>query len=145
LNLIRVMPAKGLDTLMATSRYLAKLIGPLFLAIGVGMLLNGRLYQTMGEQFLASYALIYLSGILALPVGIAIVLAHNVWAPDWRILVTVLGWLAIIGGVVRIVFPLFVQHVGGSLMHSAAMPLIAGIVVLVLGLVLSFFGYRGNA
>ncbi len=99
----------------------------------------------MGEQFLASYALIYLSGLLALPVGTAIVLAHNVWAPDWRAIITVLGWLAVIGGAVRIVFPQFVQHVGGAMMHAAAMPVIAGIVMLVLGGVLAFFGYRGQA
>jgi hypothetical protein len=144
LNLIRVMPAKGQDAFMTTSRYLAKLIGPVFLAIGVGMLLNGRIYQTMGEQFLSSYALIYLAGLLALPVGIAIVLAHNVWAPDWRLIITVLGWLAVIGGAVRIVFPQFIQHVGGAVMHVAALPVIGGIIVLVLGLVLSFFGYRGK-
>jgi hypothetical protein len=145
LNLIRVMPAKGQDSVMATSRYLAKLIGPLFLAIGVGMLLNVELYRAMGEQFLSSYALIYLSGLLALPVGIAIVLAHNVWVGDWRVFITILGWLAIIGGIVRIVFPQFVQHVGGALMHTAAMPVIAGIVMLVLGGVLAYFGYRSNA
>jgi hypothetical protein len=140
LNLIRVMPAKGQD--MQTSRYLAKLIGPVFLAIGLGVLLNAPLYRSMGEQFLASYALIYLSGLLALPVGIAIVLAHNVWARDWRAIITVLGWLGIIGGIVRIVFPQLVVSVGTTMFQQPAMPWIAGIGVLVLGGVLAFFGYR---
>jgi hypothetical protein len=45
LNLIRVMPAKGQD--MATSRYLAKLIGPIFVAIGIGMLVNGAFYRDL--------------------------------------------------------------------------------------------------
>ena len=43
----------------------------MFLAIGIGMLLNAPLYRAMGEQFLGSYALIYLSGLLALTAGIA--------------------------------------------------------------------------
>ena len=127
---------------MATSRYLARLIGPVFLAIGVGMLLNAPLYRVMGEQFLHSIPLIYLSGLLALPVGIAIVLAHNVWEASWRVLITVFGWLAVIGGAVRIVVPQFVQHVGGAIMHLAALPFIGGLVVLVLGGVLAWFGYR---
>ncbi len=134
------MPAKGQD--MQTSRYLAKLIGPVFLAIGLGLLLNAELFRAMGEQFLQSYALIYLSGLVALSAGIAIVLAHNVWAPDWRAIITVLGWLAIVGGVARIVFPQFVVSVGTAMFHQPAMPWLAGIGVLVLGGVLAFFGYR---
>ena len=127
---------------MQRSHYLAKLIGPVFLAIGIGMLLNAPLYRVMGEQFLHSIPLIYLSGLLALPVGIAIVLAHNVWEASWRVLITVFGWLAVIGGAVRIIVPQFVQHVGGAVMHLAALPFIGGIVVLVLGGVLAWFGYR---
>jgi hypothetical protein len=143
LNLIRVMPAKGQD--MPISRYLAKLIGPLFLAIGLGLLVNAPAYRMMAEQFLASYALIYLSGLLALPVGIAIVLAHNVWAPDWRVIITILGWLAIVGGTMRIAFPQFVASVGIAIFHAGAVPLVAGLAVIALGTVLSYFGYLRTA
>jgi hypothetical protein len=129
---------------MASSRYLAKLIGPVFLAIGIGMLLNAPLYRAMGEQFLGSYALIYLSGLLALPVGIAIVLAHNVWTADWRVIVTIFGWLAIIGGVVRIVFPQFVVSIGTAMFSSSALPFVAGIAMVVLGGLLAYFGYRSS-
>ncbi|MGH6991326.1 MAG: hypothetical protein ACREE3_15620 [Stellaceae bacterium] len=130
---------------MQRSIYLAKLIGPVFAAIGIGMLLNGQIYRGMGEQFLSSTALIYLSGLLALPVGIAIVLAHNIWAPDWRVLITLLGWLSMIGGVFRIVYPQLVQSLGGAIFHLAAVPAAGGTLLLVLGLALSFFGYRGTA
>jgi hypothetical protein len=130
---------------MQRSIYLARLIGPVFAAIGIGMLLNGQIYRDMGEQFLASTALIYLSGLLALPAGIAIVLAHNVWAPDWRVLITLLGWLATVGGVFRIVYPQLVQSLGGAIFHLAAVPAAGGALLLVLGLVLGFFGYRGKA
>ncbi|MGH6728211.1 MAG: hypothetical protein ACREB8_16960 [Pseudolabrys sp.] len=130
---------------MPTSRYLAKLIGPVLLAIGLGLLLNTQQFRTMGEQFLSSYALIYLSGLLALPVGIAIVLAHNVWTPDWRAIITVLGWLAIIGGVARIVFPQFVVQIGIALFDLAAVPFLAGIGMIVVGALLGYFGYLRTA
>jgi hypothetical protein len=129
---------------MLASRYLAKLIGPLFLAIGAGMLLNGKIYSAMGEQYLASYALIYLSGLLALTFGIAIVLAHNVWTANWRVIITLFGWLAIIGGASRIVFPQFIQRIGATILHLAAVPIVGGIVALALGGVLCNFGYRGR-
>ena len=71
---------------MIASRYLAKLIGPLFLVIGAGMLFNRQIYATMVEQYLSNYALIYLSGLFGLTVGIMVVLAHNVWTPNWRVI-----------------------------------------------------------
>ena len=56
----------------------------------------------MAEEFLRSRALIYLSGLLTMTAGLAIVLTHNVWVADWPVLITMLGWLATIGGAVRI-------------------------------------------
>jgi uncharacterized membrane-anchored protein YitT (DUF2179 family) len=59
LNLIRVMPAKGQDNFsMQTSVFLAKLIGPLFLAVGVGLIASAAAYRKLAEKFLACHALI---------------------------------------------------------------------------------------
>lgn len=127
---------------MQRSCYLAKLMGPVFMAMGAGMLLNAPVYHVMGEQFLSSYAFIYLSGLLALPIGIAVVLAHNVWEASWRVLITVFGWLAMIGGIFRIVYPQLVQRAGGVIFHLAAAPVVGGLVLLALGGVLAWFGYR---
>jgi len=128
---------------MLASRYLAKLIGPLLLAIGAGMLLNGGIYGAMAEQYLSNYAMIYLSGLMALTVGIAVVLAHNIWTPNWRVIITLFGWLLVIGGAIRIVYPQFLERLGGgSILYLAAARPVGGVVVLALGLVLSNFGYR---
>jgi hypothetical protein len=127
---------------MQTSRYLARLIGPVALAIGVYIVFNVGAFRVMVEQFLASYALIFIAGLLALIGGLAIVLAHNVWTRDWRVIITVVGWLALIGGAVRIVMPQLVVSVGGAIFaHAVALPII-GIVVVLAGAALSFFGYR---
>jgi hypothetical protein len=126
------------------SRFIAKLTGPVLLAMGAGMLLNGAIFHPMTEEFLASYAFIYLSGLLVLPLGIAVLLVHNVWAPDWRVIITLLGWLAMIGGVFRIVYPQLVQRVGGVIFHLSAAPPLGGTVLVVLGGTLSYFGYRNK-
>ena len=83
-----------------TSRYLARLIGPVALAMGAYIVLNGAAFRIMVGQFLASYALIFLAGLITLTAGLAIVLVHNVWTRDWRVIITVFGWLAVIGGCV---------------------------------------------
>jgi hypothetical protein len=126
---------------MQRSIYLAKLIGPVFVVVGVGMLLNTHLYLVMAEQGLRSYVLIYLSGILTLTAGLALVLAHNVWEADWRLIITLLGWLGVIGGTFRILWPQEVVEVGRAVIaHSEAL-MFGGFFVLVLGGVLSYYGY----
>ncbi len=59
-------------------------------------------------------------------------------------LITLLGWLAMIGGVFRIVYPQLVQRVGGALFHLSATPAAGGTVLVVLGGALSFFGFRNK-
>jgi uncharacterized membrane protein len=127
---------------MQTSRFLAQLIGPVLLVIGIGMLANRAGYRTMAQEFLKSRALIYIAGLLALVPGLAIVLTHNVWAADWRLVITLLGWLAVIGGVFRIVFPQEVTKIGTRVIAQDATMLVGGAVTLALGALLSFFGYR---
>ena len=51
---------------MQTSQAIARLSGPVFSAIGIGMLTNQAVYREMGGQFLNGYPFIYFSGILAL-------------------------------------------------------------------------------
>ena len=134
------MPAKGQDT-MQTSLYLAKLIGPTLIVIGIGMLINRDGYRDMAREFLGSRALIYLAGLFAFVPGLAMVLAHNVWAADWRVIITILGWLALIGGAFRILFPQEVTRIGNRVIANPSTMLIGGGVTLLLGAILSFYGY----
>jgi hypothetical protein len=126
---------------MGNSVYLAKLIGPVLLAVAVGLFANGKHYRAMAEEGLRSSILIYLSGLLTLTAGLAILLAHNVWTPDWRILITLLGWLAVIGGAIRIVHPQTSQDVGRWFLKYPHGMTIAGAIWGIVGLVLCFFGY----
>jgi hypothetical protein len=141
LNLIRVMPAKGQDTSMPTSIFLAKLMGPVLLAAAVGMLLNQAGYRAMAQEFLRSPALIYLSGLLTMLAGVAIVLNHNVWVADWRVLITIFGWLAAIGGAARIMLPSRVKIVGEAMLRKPRTMMIGVGIWLVIGAIFCFYGY----
>lgn len=126
---------------MANSVYLAKLIGPVMLAVAIGLFANRTHYRTMADEALRGTVLIYLTGLLALIAGLAIVLGHNVWTADWRILITLLGWVALIGGIVRVVRPQTTQEIGRRMLDSPHAMTIAGAVWGIVGLILSFFGY----
>jgi hypothetical protein len=126
---------------MQRSIYLARLIGPPFIAAGVGVLFNAAVFRALYEQFVISPALLYLSGVIALPVGIALVLAHNLWVKDWRVIVTIFGWLMVIGGVARMVAPQLAQIVGGAVIDTPYALPASGVVIAAIGCVLSYCGY----
>jgi hypothetical protein len=140
LNLIRVMPAKG-RTSMAHSKLIAGLVGPLLAAIGVAMLINRNLFPAMIGELAHNTGLIFLSGLLVLLAGLAIVRVHNVWTGGWRILVTVIGWLAIASGLVRMWFPQGAAPIAEALGGVATGLWIGGLVTLALGAFLSYKAY----
>jgi len=128
---------------METSLFLAQLIGPVLIVIGVGLLLKQTEFREMATDFLSSRALIFVSGLLTLVTGLAIVLTHNVWEFNWPVIITILGWLSIFGGVFRILFPDSVQSMGTSMLDKPAVMTVSGAIQIVLGLWLSYVGYMG--
>jgi uncharacterized membrane protein len=139
------MPAKGQDIPMHTSLVIARLLGPLFSTIGIGMLTNNDSYRQIGAQFLASYAIIYLSGIVVLLMGLIILNVHNVWGRNWRSVITTVGWVFTMAGMWRIIAPQFVPFVGGAILANRGFFTGAGIVLLALGGFLTFKGYVSAA
>jgi hypothetical protein len=126
---------------MSTSVFLARLIGPVMLVIGLAVFANPRGFREMAEEFMASRALMFLSGFLIMPAGLAIVLTHNLWTADWRVLITIFGWLNAIGGALRLFGPLFVVKAGHAMLNKPYFTTIAAAIWVVLGLLFCFFGY----
>lgn len=140
MNLIRVMPAEGWDT-MLTSVYLARLMGPVMLAVGIGMLVSPGAYRALAAEFLKSTALIFLSGLITMTAGLAILLSHRVIAPDWRTLITLLGFAMLAGGALRIIVPDRAAAIGNDLLARKGTMRLAAALWLLLGAILTIAGY----
>jgi hypothetical protein len=126
---------------METSIFIAKLMGPYFLVAGVGMALNASGFRDVMKAFLKNDATIYLAGVLALALGLAIVNVHNRWALEWPLIITVFGWLSILSGIMRMTFPKLVAKIGSGIFESRAVMTVGGVSAIVLGAILSFLGY----
>ena len=127
---------------MSTSIFLARLIGPVLLVVGLTALTNPRGFREMAEEFIASRGLIFLSGFLIMPAGLAIVLTHNVWSMDWRVLITIFGWLNVIGGAVRLFRPPFLFKIGKVILKQPHYISIAAAIWIVFGLLFCFYGFQ---
>ncbi len=124
---------------MQTSVTIARLVGPIFAVVGVGMLTSQAAYREMAGQFVSTFPLIYFSGILFMVAGLAILNVHNIWKRDWRITITLLGWALTIIGAFRIMAPPFVSFLGVPVMATELF-IVTGFILLGIG---SFFTYMG--
>jgi F0F1-type ATP synthase membrane subunit a len=126
---------------MATSKLIAGLIGPALVAAGIALLVNRQVFPEMMTQLSQNYAVIFLSGILSLVAGIAIVRVHNIWTGGWPVIITIFGWLLILGGLVRMWFPQKASNIAASFSNDPPFLLVAGVIVLLIGAFLSFKAY----
>ncbi len=126
---------------MDPSLTIARLIGPVMSVIGIAMLANGATFHLIAEQFLQNYPLIYMSGVLVLLAGLAILNRHPRWTADWRSLITAIGWAFTTAGTFRILAPQFVTFLGGKILIGSGFIAGLGIGLLALGGFITFKGY----
>jgi hypothetical protein len=126
---------------MTTSKLIAGLVGPTLVAGAIAVLLNLGTWPALVEQAFRDPALIFVSGFPLFVAGLAIVRAHNRWEGNWPVLVTIVGWLALLGGLSRILFPTRLAPIAvGAVQSTGVLPGVA-VVLLVVGVFLSLKGY----
>jgi hypothetical protein len=79
----------------------------------------------------------YLAGALWFVAGLSIIRAHNHWTLSWSVLITLLGWFVMLGGLSRMFFPEPIQQ--GS--QNASVVFAFQMVLLAIGIVLTFKAY----
>jgi hypothetical protein len=128
---------------METSYFLAKLIGPVFLVAGLAVLIRPQRTRQLGREFVDSEALIFLSGMITLPVGLAIVIVHNVCVAGWPVIITIVGWLLVLAGIARMLAFDGVRSIGRKMIEKTSLFAVPGAIMAALGAYLSYQGYLG--
>lgn len=120
--------------------FVAQVAALVYLSIGIGMLVDKAYYKKLFDDIFKDTSAIYLGGFMALIAGFAIVTYHNVWEQSWVVLVTIIGWLALVKGVLLLAFPSSFLAWSKSLFGPKNMGTYS-FIILVLGLVFGYFGF----
>lgn len=86
--------------------FLAKLLGLYCIAISISIFAHAQATVEIMKAMLRDPPLLYITGLLGMTAGLAIVLAHNVWSGGaLPILVTLFGWTSLIKGALLLALP----------------------------------------
>ena len=120
------------------SKRIAGLVGPTTIVVVLGEypLVQPHLYDRQIPP------VAYISGVLLFVAGLAILRIHNKWVRDWRVLVTITGWIALLSGVQRtLMADAYTQFVRDSSKNPTAFIIVESVLLLI-GIVVTFNGYK---
>lgn len=125
---------------MESSQFLAQFMGLYMVLIAIPLLVNPVNFQKRYESFINNSDEMLFAGVFTLMLGLAFVLAHNIWVANWRILITLFAWMTLIEGISMIYFPEKTQSVFKKLGKKVPC-MFFGIVNLLIGLFLTLKGF----
>jgi hypothetical protein len=132
---------KGGDC-MELSLLLAKIIGLILMLVAVALLINKKNVDLLFSLYKHPEA-VFVTGILETVLGVVFILNHNIWTLDFRGIITIVGWILLVRGIGRVLFPSRVTRMLKKFkkMQSVIAPLL--IFVFLIGTYLAYMGFTG--
>lgn len=118
----------------------AKIISLIYLSFGIGLLFNKDYYAKVIGDLLDNSAYMIFGGFMAIILGFLILENHNIWVKNWTVLITIIGWVALIKGVFLLAFPKSFD-IYKPLLKAENLTKFLAPFVIILGLVFAYFGF----
>jgi len=112
-----------------------------YIAVGIGILINRDFYKKLFQGFSENAFALYLGGIAALVIGYLIVAFHNTWTMDLSVIITIIGWIALIKGILILIRPKIMIALTKAMVKKEGFLKVEAVAVIILGLALSFLGF----
>ena len=120
------------------SIFMARIIALIYIPLGIAMMTGQIKAKEMFADYEKSSVTTLFVGIFAVIAGTFLATYHNIWVKNWTIIVTILGWVAVVEGVLFIAFPKPALNVGKKISkNEKAWSFFA----LIVGLILGYFGF----
>ncbi len=113
-------------------------LGLYMLAAGIGLLTDSKGFAGMIDEFKRNRTLTYLASILAFAIGATVITLHDIWGTPLEIIVSLIGWAALVEGFLMLAFARPFFAVIGAVPFTENVIRIYAIFVLALGALLLF-------
>jgi hypothetical protein len=133
------------ETQAATTRFCARVIGALMLIIGAVVIVRFDDLAQMMPGILRDEPLSFVIGIFTLIVGLILLVAHHHWSSPTAIVVSLIGALTILRGLILMLAPGFAAGIADRMAQAAPGAWIAGGVAVLIGLWLTYAGWLAKS
>ncbi|MEC7838459.1 MAG: hypothetical protein VX777_00305 [Chlamydiota bacterium] len=125
---------------MDISIFLAKVFGIYLIVSGLLYAFKHNTMRYVINDYFDNNAVVMLGGIMSLMIGILLMVSHSVWEPNWKIVITVFGYMTFFKGIMHLFFPSTASS-WASKMTDGSYFVYISIVTLMLGIYLTYVGY----
>lgn len=121
------------------TNYLAEIWGISMVIIPLALLVNQKYLKKLFAE-VESESTMFFGGIISLIIGLAMILSYNVWAKNWQVIITILGWLTLLKGLSCLFCPECMKKWARKMESSQWLP-VALVVAVFIGLILTYLGF----
>ena len=126
---------------METSYLLARIIGPYMLIAAIAIYANRDIFDRLIDDIEDQPLLLMSMGAFTLILGLLMLQFHNVWSLDWRVLVTLIGWITLIKGALVIIAPQSFIKIAKHYKSNDTLLNIQAVIAVFFGIFMSYMGY----
>jgi hypothetical protein len=128
---------------MNTSTFLSKVLGIYLVLVSSAMLVNMHQFITLINGLMNDAPLLFVIGFFTLILGVIMVVSHNVWEWNWRVVITLIAWMTLLKGACLIFSPAWMhQATDVFLMQDLNVAYAAAGFDFALGMLLMYFGFK---
>ncbi len=126
---------------MASTIFLAKVIGWYFVILGLFLIARKQTMKAAIADLVPDSGLMVIIATITLLLGLLLVISHNVWVMGWPVIVTIIAWLVLISGLLRLFAPEVSVRLGQKWAGSPTSVIVAAIIYIIVGLYLLYKAY----
>lgn len=127
---------------MDVSKLLSKVSGILLLIVGIAMFKGMDQLLTCINGYIHDAPLMFITGFFILILGLLMVVSHNIWQWNWRVIITLIAWAVLFKGACILLFPQIITDATVIFLQNSTIPYVAAGFNCVMGILLSYFGFK---
>ncbi len=127
---------------MDKSKFLSKVLGIYLIIVSLAMFVNLEQLTLYVQDLLKNAPLMLVIGFWTLILGLLMVVSHNVWQWNWRLLITIISWIVLLKGASMVFYPHYVDKATFLFMQNESIAYSAAGFELVLGIILTYLGFK---
>lgn len=127
---------------MDVSKFLGKVVGLYLILVSLALFINMHQFSVYVNELIHNAPLMFVTGFFTLILGLLMVVSHNIWQWNWRVIITIIAWITLLKAVSIIFYPQFIDSATTLFLQNMKFAYGTAGLDFILGIVLCYFGFK---